>query len=85
MARDYLPQLVLLCLACDLNAILRLGPKAVILFLTGTVGVILGAPLALWIRAFDPSLLDPEGSNAVWRGMTTTAGSWIGGSAVRPR
>ena len=44
MARDYLLPLalVLLCLACDLSAILRLGPKAVILFLTGTVGVILG-------------------------------------------
>lgn len=84
MARDYLLPLalVLLCLACDLSAILRLGPKAVILFLTGTVGVILGAPLALWIMGFfDPTLLNPEGANAVWRGMTTTAGSWIGGGA----
>ena len=84
MARDYLLPLalVVLCLACDLNAILRLGPKAVILFLTGTVGVILGAPLALMIMGFfDPSLLDPAGENAIWRGMTTTAGSWIGGGA----
>jgi uncharacterized membrane protein len=30
---------------------------------------------------FDPSLLDPAGENAIWRGMTTTAGSWIGGGA----
>jgi uncharacterized membrane protein len=84
MARDYLLPLalVVLCLACDLSAILRLGPKAVILFLTGTVGVILGAPLALMIMGFfDPSLLDPAGENAIWRGMTTTAGSWIGGGA----
>nr|WP_315481339.1 DUF819 family protein [uncultured Undibacterium sp.] len=84
MARDYLLPLalVVLCLACDLNAILRLGPKAVILFLTGTVGVILGAPLALIIMGFfDPSLLNPAGENAIWRGMTTTAGSWIGGGA----
>lgn len=84
MARDYLLPLalVVLCLACDLNAILKLGPKAVILFLTGTVGVILGAPLALMIMGlFDPSLLDPAGENAIWRGMTTTAGSWIGGGA----
>ncbi|MEO6171845.1 MAG: DUF819 family protein, partial [Arenimonas sp.] len=84
MARDYLlpMALVLLCLACDLNAIFRLGPKAVILFLTGTVGVVLGAPLALWIMGFyDPTLLNPDGANAVWRGMTTTAGSWIGGGA----
>jgi uncharacterized membrane protein len=84
MARDYLLPLalVLLCLSCDLKAIIRLGPKAVILFLTGTVGVILGAPLALWIMGFfDPTLLNPDGENAVWRGMTTTAGSWIGGGA----
>jgi uncharacterized membrane protein len=84
MARDYLlpMALVLLCLACDLGAILRLGPKALILFLTGTVGVVLGAPLALWIMGFyDPALLNPDGENAIWRGMTTTAGSWIGGGA----
>ena len=36
MARDYLlpMALVLLTLACDLSAIARLGPKAIILFLT---------------------------------------------------
>jgi uncharacterized membrane protein len=84
MARDYLlpMALVLLTLACDLGAIVRLGPKAIILFLTGTTGVILGAPFALAIMGFfDPSLLNPEGPNAIWRGMTTTAGSWIGGGA----
>jgi uncharacterized membrane protein len=84
MARDYLlpMALVLLTLACDLGAIVRLGPKAIILFLTGTAGVILGAPVALSIMGlFDPALLNPEGPNAVWRGMTTTAGSWIGGGA----
>lgn len=84
MARDYLLPLalVLLCLACDLGAIIRLGPKAIILFFTGSVGVILGAPLALWIMGFyDPSLLDPNGENAIWRGMSTTAGSWMCGGA----
>jgi len=84
MARDYLlpMALVLLTLACDLGAIIRLGPKALILFLTGTAGVILGAPLALAIVGFfDPALLNPEGANAIWRGMTTTAGAWIGGGA----
>lgn len=84
MARDYLLPLalVLLCLACDLRAILRLGPKAVILFFTGTAGVILGAPIALWIMGrFDPGLWADEGPESVWRGMTTTAGSWIGGGA----
>lgn len=84
MARDYLLPLALvaLCLACDLKAVVRLGPKALILFLTGTVGVVLGAPLALMIMGvFDPALLNPDGENAIWRGMTTTAGSWIGGGA----
>jgi len=84
MARDYLlpMALVLLTLACDLGAIARLGPKAIILFLTGTAGIIFGAPLALAVMGvFDPSLLNPEGPNAIWRGMTTTAGAWIGGGA----
>jgi uncharacterized membrane protein len=84
MARDYLlpMALVTLTLACDLGAIIRLGPKAIILFLTGTTGVILGAPFALFVMGlFDPTLLNPEGPNAIWRGMTTTAGSWIGGGA----
>jgi len=84
VARDYLlpMALVLLTLACDLGAIVRLGPKALILFLTGTAGVILGAPFALAIMGiFDPALLNPEGPNAIWRGMTTTAGAWIGGGA----
>lgn len=84
MARDYLLPLalVVLCLACDLKAVLKLGPKALILFFTGTIGVVLGAPLALSIMGvFDPALLNPVGENAIWRGMTTTAGSWIGGGA----
>ena len=84
MARDYLLPLalVLLCLACDLRAILNLGPKAVILFFTGTIGVMIGAPVALWVMGqFDPGLWADRGPESVWRGMTTTAGSWIGGGA----
>ena len=84
MARDYLLPLalVLLCLACDLRAILKLGPKAVILFFTGTIGVMIGAPVALWVMGqFDPGLWADRGPESVWRGMTTTAGSWIGGGA----
>ncbi|MEQ1438410.1 DUF819 family protein [Fontimonas sp. SYSU GA230001] len=70
--------LVLLTLSIDLKAILRLGPKALILFLTGTAGVILGGPLALLVwHAIDPAIVEGE----VWRGMTAIAGSWIGGGA----
>ena len=39
--------LVLLTLSVDFKAILALGPKALILFLTGTVGVVIGGPIAL--------------------------------------
>ena len=80
VARDYmLPSaLVLLCIAIDLGAILRLGPKAVIMFLTGTVGVMLGAVVAFGAM----SVIHPETvAGDTWRGMTTVAGSWIGGGA----
>lgn len=80
MARDYLlpSALVLLCIAIDLGAILRLGPKAVIMFLTGTVGVMLGAVVSLLLIG----VIHPETvAGDTWRGMTTVAGSWIGGGA----
>jgi uncharacterized membrane protein len=80
MARDYLlpSSLVLLCVAIDFAAIVRLGPKAVIMFLTGTVGVMLGAVVALLAMG----LIHPETvAGDTWRGMTTVAGSWIGGGA----
>ncbi|MGJ8679823.1 DUF819 domain-containing protein [Paraglaciecola sp.] len=74
--------LVLLTLSVDLKAIAKLGNKAVILFFTGTLGIVVGGPIALLVVAtFVPELLGVEGPNAVWRGMTTVAGSWIGGSA----
>ncbi len=70
--------LVLLTLSIDFPAIARLGPKALILFLTGTVGVIIGGPisLALW-GWISPQTVDGD----VWKGMATLAGSWIGGGA----
>lgn len=74
--------LVLLTLSIDFKAILGLGPKALILFLTGTVGVVIGAPIALLlVGQFFPEQLGGDGANAAWRGMSTVAGSWIGGSA----
>jgi uncharacterized membrane protein len=70
--------LVLLTLSIDFPAIAKLGPKAIILFLTGTAGIVLGGPLMLWIWSFlSPDTVDGD----IWRGMATLAGSWIGGSA----
>ncbi|MDA8020029.1 MAG: DUF819 family protein [Thermoanaerobaculia bacterium] len=82
-SRYLLPtSLVLLTLSIDFKGILNLGPKAIILFFTGTVGIVIGGPIALLVMAWlAPSLLDVSGPEAVWRGMTTVAGSWIGGGA----
>ena len=80
MARDYLlpSALVLLTIAIDIGAILRLGPKAIIMFLTGTFGVMLGAIVAFLAMG----VIHPETvAGDTWRGMTTLAGSWIGGGA----
>ncbi len=73
--------LVLLTLSADLPATLKLGPKALIMFFTGTAGVMLGGPIALLVTSWiAPELLGGNGPEAVWRGMATVAGSWIGGS-----
>jgi len=82
-SRYLLPaSLVLLTLSIDLREVFRLGNKALIMFLTGTVGVIIGGPLAILITSlFNPDLVGGADAEAVWRGMTTIAGSWIGGGA----
>ena len=82
-SRYLLPaSLVLLTLSVDLREIARLGYKPVAMFMTATVGVILGGPLAILITStFAPELVGGSGPDAVWRGMTTVAGSWIGGGA----
>ncbi len=82
-SRYLLPaSLILFTLGIDLQAIARLGRKAVIMFLAGTVGIILGGPLAiLVVGAISPETVGGVGPDAVWRGLTTIAGSWIGGGA----
>jgi uncharacterized membrane protein len=74
--------LVLMTLSIDLKAIFNLGSKALIMFFTGTVGVIIGGPLAiLLISIFSPETVGGADFDAVWRGLSTIAGSWIGGGA----
>lgn len=82
-SRYLLPaSLVLMTLSIDLKAIFNLGPKALIMFFTGTVGIIIGGPLAiLLISFFSPETVGGIGPDAVWRGLSTLAGSWIGGGA----
>jgi len=82
-SRYLLPtSLVLLTLSMDLGGIFRLGPKAVIMFLTGTTGIVIGGPIAMMlVGMINPDIVGGEGPDAVWRGLSTVAGSWIGGGA----
>lgn len=82
-SRYLLPaSLVLMTLSIDLKAIFSLGPKALIMFFTGTIGIIIGGPIAiLLISIFSPETVGGVGPDAVWRGLATLAGSWIGGGA----
>ena len=46
------------------------------------MGILFGGPLAILIvSAFSPEMVAGDGPEAVWRGMATCAGSWIGGGA----
>lgn len=74
--------LVLMTLSVDFQGIMRLGYRAIVMFLTGTVGVVIGGPVALLIvGTVSPETVGGDGPDAVWRGMSTLAGSWIGGGA----
>ena len=81
-SRYLLPaSLTLLCLSIDLKEILKLGPKALIMFFAGTTGIVQVDLAALLIVGWlFPSWLGADASE-VWRGVTTVAGSWIGGGA----
>ncbi len=81
-SRYLLPaSLVLLTLSIDLQKIINLGPKAIIMFLTGTFGILIGGPLSLIIVSKLAPNLIPISTDDLWRGLTTVAGSWIGGGA----
>ncbi len=82
-SRYLLPtSLALLTISVDLPAIKRLGSKAVIMFFTGTIGVIIGGPISIFlVSMISPETVGGQGPEAVWRGFSTVAGSWIGGGA----
>ncbi len=74
--------LVLMTLSIDLKAVFNLGWKALAMFFTGTIGIVIGGPIAiLAMSAIYPEALNGAGPDAVWRGLSTLAGSWIGGGA----
>lgn len=74
--------LVLMTLSIDLKAVFNLGWKALVMFFTGTVGIVIGGPIAILLIAMvSPETVGGAGADAVWRGLSTLAGSWIGGGA----
>jgi uncharacterized membrane protein len=84
VAKDYLlpAALILMTIGIDFKAVINLGPKAIIMFLTATLGIIVGGPIAIIVFSWiDPSVVAGEGYDAAWRGFSTLAGSWIGGGA----
>lgn len=84
MASRYLlpAALVLMTLSIDLKAIANLGSKALIMFFTGTMGIVIGGPIAILIVSlFSPETVGGNDFDAIWRGLSTIAGSWIGGGA----
>ncbi len=65
--------LMLLVMTTDIPAILKLGTKAITMMLAGSLGVIIGGPITLWLfQRWLPV--------QAWKGMGALAGSWIGGS-----
>ncbi|WP_162053351.1 DUF819 family protein [Pontibacter pamirensis] len=82
-SRYLLPaSLVLFTVSLDLKEIWKLRHKAGVMFITGTFGILIGGPLAILIvSSFAPDIVGGAGPNAVWRGLATIAGSWIGGGA----
>ena len=84
MASRYLlpTSLVLLTISVDVKELMKLGPKAIIMFFTGTTGIIIGGPIGLLlISYFAPEVINAPSTQEIWRGLSTIAGSWIGGSA----
>ena len=81
-SRYLLPaSLILLCLSIDFQGIKNLGPKALIMFFAATLGIVIGGPIALlFVSYIAPGIINLT-PDELWRGLSTVAGSWIGGGA----
>jgi uncharacterized membrane protein len=73
--RYFLPlALFLLMISIDLKSVVKLGPMALFMVSAGTIGIIIGGPVAFML--FGQWL--PEDA---WKGFAALSGSWIGGTA----
>ncbi|MEE8348127.1 MAG: DUF819 family protein [Acidobacteriota bacterium] len=72
--RDYLLpfSLFILMVTTDIPAVFRIGPRAIVMMLVGTAGVVVGGPITLLLFS---QWLPPD----AWKGMAALSGSWIGG------
>ena len=82
-SRFFLPAcLILFTLSIDFKEMWNLRKGIGTMFFTGTIGIIIGGPIAVWITSIiAPHVVGGAGPDEVWRGLGTLAGSWIGGSA----
>jgi uncharacterized membrane protein len=81
-SRYLLPaSLILLCISIDFKGIINLGPKSIIMFLAATLGIVIGGPIALLITSYILPDVIQANPDQIWRGLSTVAGSWIGGGA----
>ncbi|CUS96621.1 DUF819 domain-containing protein [Candidatus Chrysopegis kryptomonas] len=67
--------LILLLLSANIPVIIKLGLKAIVMFFTGSFGIIIGGPIVLLIFKH---WLPPD----AWKGIGALSGSWMGGSAT---
>ena len=73
--RYFLPvALFLLMISIDLKSVAKLGPTALFMVVAGTVGIVIGGPIALMMFG---NFLPPD----AWKGFAALSGSWIGGTA----
>lgn len=70
--------LVLLTLSVDIPAIIGLGRKVLILFLSATATIVIGGPIAYLLLG---SLVPEAMGDQAWKGLAALSGSWIGGGA----
>lgn len=73
--------LIMLTAIIHIPDLLKITRKGLLLFLIGTIGIVVGGPLALQLAGiFNPDLLQKHGADAPWRGLVCINGSWINGT-----
>ena len=73
--------LIMLTAIIHIPDLLRVTRKGLLVFLIGTIGIVIGGPLALMLVGFfSPELMVNAGADAPWRGLVCITGSWINGT-----